>query len=857
MEIKPGTPLWRPGGPVHHSSGGGFLPASFPSASSSNASDPNAPEIEALRRNIQRNECEIQRSIPLSTDMRQFYDNVSGSSQKAALQQTIAAQTARAQCAAAWYAAMLAQDEGGNEPEEVAPEPAPENKEEVVGFDPEMLALAVQHAKEKEEAEAAEEQQKKEQDEAARLQGIEEAVQNVRREHERVLHGQTKEGMPAPKVGPAPELPSSENIIDRTTELANAFALDELSTKRLVGAFIERALLGCHLDTDIGMMSEHLATASKASGVVMSMMKDLKSGKAISSCKHYQQRLHLSQERPGDEIAKMFHDGGSPLQFRKLKDEVDAEENAKKEKEQDEADLAKIPAAFRAAARKKLMAEKAAKAALGGSAPIVAFAKAKPASQPTGAQPKASARSTAPVADLPWTVPDNFLPESSEPAVQAEIEQEAAQQDVLDDAEKPRSAAEKALDAIRINANVAQASTWVPVAKPKPSPKPRGPVDEGAKIEDAPSTNRTSGSDELNKIYDSFGGAVDPPPEGASESDPVAKAKEESDALLDRAKAEFQGSLSGQLQGSGRRYLPSPRRPSPRRDNDPRNGPVRDRSPMRARRSRSRQGGAPRRRSRSRRGPRGRSRSRRRSLSGRRRSRSRAKGAEVAPPDEEPRKKKRGSKWDEPAAGGAGGGNFGGPPATGGGFGGAPGPAPQAAPMMAGPPGPSKNYKVLKMTGVQVRALLGPKGESINLLRRQSGCDIQVHHKYPAHEGHVSIVGSTAVGERMISELLAERGCPLIAGDTITPAEMEEIPIARHLVGLFIGKGGEKIKEMQELVGGGVHIGIQPYTDDNGLQLIRIVGPNRFKARAMIQMKVDAIKLGHSEEKPGAKEVTV
>lgn len=177
--------------------------------------------------------------------------------------------------------------------------------------------------------------------------------------------------------------------------------------------------------------------------------------------------------------------------------------------------------------------------------------------------------------------------------------------------------------------------------------------------------------------------------------------------------------------------------------------------------------------------------------------------------------------------------------------------------MMAGPPGPSKNYKVLKMTGVQVRALLGPKGESINLLRRQSGCDIQVHHKYPAHEGHVSIVGSTAVGERMISELLAERGCPLIAGDTITPAEMEEIPIARHLVGLFIGKGGEKIKEMQELVGGGVHIGIQPYTDDNGLQLIRIVGPNRFKARAMIQMKVDAIKLGHSEEKPGAKEVTV
>lgn len=208
----------------------------------------------------------------------------------------------------------------------------------------------------------------------------------------------------------------------------------------------------------------------------------------------------------------------------------------------------------------------------------------------------------------------------------------------------------------------------------------------------------------------------------------------------------------------------------------------------------------------------------------------------------EPRRKRRSSKWDEPASDTA----FdraGGSTTSAG--------ASEPAPMMlAGPPS-GKNYKVIKMTGVQIRALLGPKGESINRLRRQSGCDIQVHHRYPDPEGNVSIVGSVAIGEKMVAGLLAERGCPLMPSlDSLLPEEIEEIPIAQHLVGLFIGQGGQRVREMQDLCGGGVHISIQPPLEPGGGQFIKIVGPNRVKARAMIQMKVDAIKYGHSVEKP-------
>jgi len=217
----------------------------------------------------------------------------------------------------------------------------------------------------------------------------------------------------------------------------------------------------------------------------------------------------------------------------------------------------------------------------------------------------------------------------------------------------------------------------------------------------------------------------------------------------------------------------------------------------------------------------------------------------------EQRRKRRGSRFDAPSGGG-----FGGPPPD------ALTPAtnaqihagvacqPTTLWQVAAAAPSSRNYKIIKMTAVQIRALLGQKGECINRLRRQSGCDIQVHHRYPDPEGNCSVVGSVLVGERMIAEVLAERGCPLIPVDGFAPEDMEEVPIQQTLVGLFIGSGGSKIKEMQELCGGGVHISIQPHLDPAGNQIIRIVGPNRLKARAIIELKVEAIKCGHSADKP-------
>merc|ERR1719313_649155 len=178
---------------------------------------------------------------------------------------------------------------------------------------------------------------------------------------------------------------------------------------------------------------------------------------------------------------------------------------------------------------------------------------------------------------------------------------------------------------------------------------------------------------------------------------------------IDRMRDEYQNS---------RQYRSPPRRGSSR---EKARGDIRrDRSRSRGRRSRSRG-----RRSRSRK------RSRSRGRSPQKSSLSSQIDAAVA---SIPVKKKRGSMFQEAPKG------FGG-----GGFTNASGFQAPADPSVISAP-QARNYKVLRITQEQVRILLGTKGETINRLRRQSGCDIQIVHKPSDPEGNISIMGSVAVG---------------------------------------------------------------------------------------------------------------
>lgn len=249
-------------------------------------------------------------------------------------------------------------------------------------------------------------------------------------------------------------------------------------------------------------------------------------------------------------------------------------------------------------------------------------------------------------------------------------------------------------------------------------------------------------------------------------------------------------------------------------------------------RSRSRDHGDRDRRQRSRSRHRSRSRSRQARSAKRSRSKSGTRGLPkessipLAPAESGPssRRAKRASKWDDET-----------PP---------PQPAYKPSAMPKALP-QTNNYRVLRLQAIQIRSLLGRGGETINDIRRRSGCDIKIHHPPHEPEGTVSIVGNAGLAETLVAQALIMKGCPLATAPNAATEEFDDIPIPAHLVGLFIGTQGAQIKELQRLVGTEVCISVQPPKEPGGLQSIRIVGEKREHARNIIQIKVDAIVKGH------------
>lgn len=78
------------------------------------------------------------------------------------------------------------------------------------------------------------------------------------------------------------------------------------------------------------------------------------------------------------------------------------------------------------------------------------------------------------------------------------------------------------------------------------------------------------------------------------------------------------------------------------------------------------------------------------------------------------------------------------------------------------PPGvdPSR-FKVLKLEGVQIRALIGKGGETVQDIRHRSGAEVKIDHLPTEVWGSVTIVGDVEKTEQMVKEALAAKGCPL------------------------------------------------------------------------------------------------
>jgi len=191
------------------------------------------------------------------------------------------------------------------------------------------------------------------------------------------------------------------------------------------------------------------------------------------------------------------------------------------------------------------------------------------------------------------------------------------------------------------------------------------------------------------------------------------------------------------------------------------------------------------------------------------------------------------------------------------------------------PPGVApENFKVMKMEGVQIRALIGKGGETIRDIRSRSGADIKIDHLPQDPEGTVTIVGEVEKTEQMIKDALATKGCPLgvprpgplAALPMGTPAlsvpraalalpdqaDPNDVQVPPELVGPLIGPGGATIKEIRAKAGGAVYISVLPPAAPGGPQSVRIVGDQRESAKDLVRQKIEELKKMNQLGRPPA-----
>lgn len=178
------------------------------------------------------------------------------------------------------------------------------------------------------------------------------------------------------------------------------------------------------------------------------------------------------------------------------------------------------------------------------------------------------------------------------------------------------------------------------------------------------------------------------------------------------------------------------------------------------------------------------------------------------------------------------------------------------------PPGVDPGrFKVMKMEAVQIRALIGKGGETVQEIRRNSGSEVKIDHQPSDPFGTVTIIGDLVKTEAMIQEALNAKGCPLgvparvpatpgavptpTPGPVIpgAPGQPREISVPSEVVGGLIGPGGSVINDIRQRAGGQCHISVLQPQVPGGPQICRITGPEELlqQAEELVQLKLQEL----------------
>lgn len=169
-------------------------------------------------------------------------------------------------------------------------------------------------------------------------------------------------------------------------------------------------------------------------------------------------------------------------------------------------------------------------------------------------------------------------------------------------------------------------------------------------------------------------------------------------------------------------------------------------------------------------------------------------------------------------------------------------------------PDQPKGHKVIDLPAHLIRVLIGKAGSTIREVISRTGSDIKVNHLPHEPHGSISVVGDIAKTEAVIQEVFRARGCKWSpTGAPLAEQSQEDVPISADLVGLFICKGGETIKDLRERCGGQVSITIQPASTPGGMQGVRVVGDNWKLAKALVRAKIEELMMSKSFKQSGAR----
>eukprot|EP00435_Cladocopium_sp_Y103_P020349 s530_g4.t5 len=184
-------------------------------------------------------------------------------------------------------------------------------------------------------------------------------------------------------------------------------------------------------------------------------------------------------------------------------------------------------------------------------------------------------------------------------------------------------------------------------------------------------------------------------------------------------------------------------------------------------------------------------------------------------------------------------------------------PSPAAPVSKKNDPDQPKGHKVIDLPAHLIRVLIGKAGSTIREVISRTGSDIKVNHLPHEPHGSISVVGDIAKTEAVIQEVFRARGCKWSpTGAPLAEQSQEDVPISADLVGLFIGKGGETIKDLRERCGGQVSITIQPASTPGGMQGVRVVGDNWKLAKALVRAKIEELMMSKSFKQSGVSRPT-